>query len=66
MLHLINLLGTDNKWRDEDRTKATPTKVENLKVKYYYSDEVNSLYLASPDKNGGMTESVAFTKGEDR
>lgn len=65
MLHLINLLGTDNKWRDEDRTKATPTKVENLKVKYYYSDEVNSLYLASPDKNGGMTESVAFTKGED-
>ena len=65
MLHMINLLDTDNQWRDEDRTKSTPTKAENIEVKYYYSGEVNSLYLASPDINGGMTQSIDFQKGED-
>lgn len=65
MLHLINLLDTDNQWRDENRTKTTPKKAENVEVKYYYSGEVNSVYLASPDINGGMTQGIDFQKGED-
>lgn len=51
ILHLINLLGTDNEWRDTERTKAEPKIAESFKVKYYYTDDVNSVYLISDSTN---------------
>ena len=65
ILHLLNLLGTDNEWRDVDRTKAEPEKAADISVKYYYSSDVNSVYLASPDIDDCRSRSLAFTKGED-
>ncbi len=65
ILHLINLLGTDNKWRDEYKLKSVPTKVQNIPVKYYYSGDVNSVYIASPDREECRTENLEFTKGSD-
>ncbi len=65
ILHLINLLGTDNEWRDTERTKAEPEKAENFKVKYYYTGDVNSVYLASPDIDDCRSRSLEFIKGED-
>ena len=65
MLHLINLLGTDNEWRDTEKTKAAPTQVSNLAVKYYYTGDVNSVYLATPDEDGGCTKALPFEKGTD-
>ena len=35
ILHLINLTGTDNLWRDEAQTKAEPVLLQNVTVKYY-------------------------------
>lgn len=35
ILHLINLLGTDNEWRDERGKKAAPIEAHDLKITYY-------------------------------
>lgn len=34
-------------------------------MKYYYSNEVTSVWLASPDLNDGRSKPLAFTKGTD-
>lgn len=65
ILHLLNLLGTDNEWRDVDRTKSRPETVADFNVKYYYSGDVNSVYLASPDTDDCRSRSLEFVKGED-
>ncbi len=65
VLHLINLLNTDNKWRDEYKEKSIPAKAENLHVKYYYTKDINGVYLASPDNLDCRSESISFKKGSD-
>ena len=65
ILHMMNLLGTDNQWRDEYKEKAIPEAAENIPVKYYYTDDVNCVYMDSPDRNSGSTEALQFEKGED-
>lgn len=65
ILHLINLRGTDNEWRDVDRTKKEPIITENVKVRYYCTKEVNAVYLASPDERNGRSRGLAFEKGND-
>lgn len=66
MIHLINLLGvSSNDWRANNGHKETPQRIENAEIKYYYSRDVNSIWLASPDRNDGRTEALSFTKGTD-
>lgn len=65
ILHLINLLGTDNEWRDERGKKETPIYTENLRVKYYTDQEVTQVYMASFSYEGGMSRALSFEKGED-
>ncbi len=62
--HFINLLGTDNSWRDDRQTKAVPEKLENLTVKWYGA-EGTALWLASPDGEDLAPRTVPFTRGED-
>ncbi len=62
ILHLINLLGTDNTWRDADGTKSRPEEVSGLKVKYYTDKDISHIYLASPDLNNGCSTELAFEK----
>lgn len=65
ILHLINLLGTDNEWRDERGKKETPTYTENLAVKYYTDKEVSQVYMASFSLDNGMSREISFDEGND-
>jgi len=64
VLHLINLLGNDDQWRNEANTPPAKT---NLVVKYRMGPNVSisGVYLASPDINHGKTTSLSYTTGSD-
>ena len=50
IIQMINLIGIkDNQWANYDNSDKTPDKQTNIKVKYYYTDDINSVYVASPD-----------------
>lgn len=50
IVQMINLLGVSrNDWRANDGQKETPRQIYNFEMKYYYSNEVTSVWLASPD-----------------
>lgn len=65
VLHLINLEGNDNTWRDAG--KATPPTLSNLAVKYYLGPDENptAVHVASPDSAGGASTNLAYTVGSD-
>lgn len=65
ILHLINLLGTDNTWRDEQGKKAAPTPVEHLQVKYYPARAVEKVCVASFSIEGGMSRELSYDSGKD-
>ena len=65
ILHLINLLGTDNQWRDERGKKNIPTEVRDIPVTYYTDKDITAIYLASPDVNDSRSKELSFEKGED-
>lgn len=65
ILHLINLIGTDNLWRDEIGKKKTPILQTNLKVTYYTDRSIQEVYLASPDYNQGKSQPLSFQSGTD-
>ncbi|KIL46812.1 glycoside hydrolase family 66 protein [Jeotgalibacillus campisalis] len=66
IIQMINLLGvSQNDWRANYGEKEKPNKICDFKVKYYYSDEVNSVWLASPDEKDGRSQALSFTKGSD-
>ncbi|MFC5464128.1 glycoside hydrolase family 66 protein [Lederbergia graminis] len=65
IIHIINLLGVSrNDWRANDGVKETPTKITNFEVKYYYSNEIDSVWMASPDLNDAKATNLSFTKGK--
>ncbi|MEV5348321.1 glycoside hydrolase family 66 protein [Streptomyces achromogenes] len=66
VLHLINLLGNDGKWRDAGT--ATPPTKTNVSVKYYLRDGQQApaaLRVGSPDRDGGRSANLPFTTGSD-
>ncbi len=66
VLHMINLLGlNDTSWRDTYAAKLAPKKAKNISVKYYYNGEIESLWLASPDQNNGVSRKLSWREGED-
>ena len=65
ILHLINLLGTDNEWRDERGKKEAPEYVERFNVKYYTQREITQVHMASFSIEGGMSSELSFEQGED-
>ncbi len=65
ILHLINLLGTDNEWRDERGKKKAPTEVKDVKVTYYTDKEISKVYLASPDYNNCKSTELKYETGAD-
>lgn len=65
ILHLINLAKESNTdWRDDTNEVET---YSNLTVKAYVPEHktVTEAYMASPDRNQGLTESISFTQGTD-
>lgn len=66
IVHLINLLDTDNQWRDENGTKKLPTAFQNVKVKYYTDSNIEEIMIASPDMNNCASLKLDFDKGSDK
>ncbi|RII33605.1 dextranase [Clostridium chromiireducens] len=66
IIQMINLLGvSDNTWRAADGLKSKPTKIENFNVKYYVTQDIQGVYLASPDVYDCKSQNLQFTKGSD-
>ncbi len=65
ILHLVNLLGTDNEWRDERGKKPAPQEVNNLNITYYTDKMISEVYLASPDYNDNKSVKINFEAGAD-
>jgi dextranase len=62
ILHLINLLGTDNLWRDAAGTKLKPEIANNISINYETENEIKEVYLVSPDLNNGVPTLIDFKK----
>lgn len=64
IVNMVNLLGNNDNWRD---TANAAPNLTNLQVKYYIGPDavVDGVYLASPDRNHGVTESLSYTSGTD-
>jgi GH15 family glucan-1,4-alpha-glucosidase len=68
VLHFINMLNlSSSAWMDTNGTQPAPTVKTNVAVKYYYTSSTNpsSVYVASPDINGGTAQSLTFSTGTD-
>ena len=64
MLHLINLLGNDDQWRN---VAGTPVVLQNIPVKLRLGPDadIGGVYAASPDDNSGIMQSIPYTLGTD-
>jgi dextranase len=51
IIHFINLVGTDNEWRDTQQTKKAPVLLHDLRVRLYTDFAAQSVSLASPDNH---------------
>ncbi|ERJ13075.1 glycoside hydrolase family 66 protein [Haloplasma contractile] len=60
MLHLINLLGNENDWRDDEKDKKAPEILENEKINYYIEGDIKNVMLASPDQNEALPIDLEF------
>lgn len=50
IIQMINLMGIDNnEWANYDNSNKTPDEQTTIRVKYYYTDDINSVYVTSPD-----------------
>lgn len=63
IIHFINLLGTDNEWRDVSGIKKNPQEIDNLVVRYFTDREINKVLFASFSENHGISTQLNFTEG---
>lgn len=66
IVHLINLLGSnDPHWRDSAADRPVPPLLQHLRVRISVDEDVTGAGWASPDVDGGMYHTLAFTHGSD-
>lgn len=66
VIQMINFLGvSDITWRAADGLKSKPTKIQNFNMKYYVTQDIQGVYLASPDTYDCKSQNLQFTKGSD-
>lgn len=65
ILHLINLMGTDNQWRDERGKKNKPEELTDIKVKYYTDKKIENAWVASPDIDSGKSFQLSIMVSSD-
>ncbi len=63
--HFINLMGTDNRWRDEKQLKKAPLEQKEVCVKIYTEKVPATVNLASPDREDLRTMRLDFDIGQD-
>ena len=63
VLHLVNLVGVDDQWRN---AADAPTPQTDLALRYYVGPEaIHGVYVASPDFDFGRSTALAWTTGQD-
>jgi dextranase len=64
IFHLINLLGNDDQWRN---VANTPAVLQNVPVKLRLGPDaiISRVYIASPDSNGGIMQSIPYALASD-
>jgi dextranase len=63
MLHLINLVGVDDLWRN---AAESPQEQTGIVLRYYVgNDAITGVYLASPDFDFGRSNALAYSLGQD-
>ena len=65
VLHLINLTGTDELWRDDSQTKPVPAPVSFIPARYYTESKVEAVFMASPDGEDISPRELAYETGSD-
>jgi len=63
VVHLINLLSrSDSQWRDDGGSCEAPKKLTSFTVELDNPDEIQNVYLASPDLYGGSMLKLDYTR----
>jgi len=66
IFHMINFENaTTLNWRDDDGDQPEPDMLRDIQVFFTASEEVNSLWLASPDIGGGVAQDLTFQQDGD-
>ena len=65
MVHLINLIGNQNDWRDDDQKKVAPIAKSDLVIRLYTDKDYKSVKVASPDFNNGLPLNLEYKKIKD-
>jgi dextranase len=61
VVHFINLANASSfDWRDTNGTQVVPNTFQNLSFVLTLSKPVSKLWVASPDINGGVSQSIPF------
>ncbi len=67
IVHLLNFRNIDNlSWRDLDGTRKTPRLTLDTPLTMTVDGKVSRIWTASPDRNGGAPEELAFTQTGDK
>jgi dextranase len=63
VLHFINFTSaTHLNWRDANGTQVPPNTITDAAINFTSTKLVRQVWLASPDVNGGVAHSIAFTQ----
>ena len=63
VIHFINFANAASfDWRDTNGSQTVPNTLQNISFILTPSKPVTKLWLASPDINGGVLQSVPFTQ----
>lgn len=65
MVHLINLIGNQNDWRDDNQKKVAPIAKSDLVIRLYTDKDYKSVKVASPDFNNGLPLNLEYKKIKD-
>ena len=67
VVHLLNFRNIDNlSWRDLDGTRSAPRLTRDTPLTMTVDGKVSRIWTASPDRNGGAPEELAFSQEGDR
>jgi dextranase len=63
VLHFINFVNASSfDWRDTNGTQPVPTTISDAAVEINYSGTATKVWMASPDVNAGVPQSLSFTQ----
>ena len=67
MAHLLNFVDAKHMiWRDDDRTQAEPNEIKEFQITIPTVKNVNKVWIASPDYEGGAPKDVRYTVSADK